>query len=116
MFTLTVHDRKGNKLSEGDIVQISEGRHFTFWAEVKFLEQEQVLAPFHTFSFHSFEKVKEVPPEAVKSTEIRYGIWYLQADEDNLDEDAGQFERYLSSWRECEHLLSDRVYRIQKIK
>lgn len=41
MFKLTLHDRKGIELKEGDIVAISnssgwrEGRYFNFYAEVK---------------------------------------------------------------------------------
>lgn len=115
MFTLTIHDKKGTELKEGDIVEIHNGRSFTFWAEVKYLEDEQVITPFHTFSFHSVEKVDTVPVAAVKSSEERYGIWFLQDAEHELVEDDGQFEKFLASWRECEFNLNQRMYRIQKL-
>lgn len=116
MFTLTIHDRNGNQLNEGDIVEIHNGRHFTFWAEVKYLQEEQTIAPFHTFSFSSVEKVDKVPENAVKSTETRYGIWFLQDQEQHLQEDEGQFEKFLASWRECEYQLNQRCYRINKME
>ena len=53
MFKLELYDRKGNILSIGDIVKISDGKGFHFFSEVKFLEDEKCIAPFHTFSFHS---------------------------------------------------------------
>lgn len=114
MFTLTLHDRKGNLLKEGDIVKISDGREFTFFAEVKYLESEGAIAPFHTFSFNSFEKVDKVPENAIKSTEERYGIWYLNRDVAEKDKEAEEFRRYLMSWRECEHHLEKRSWVIKK--
>lgn len=113
-FILTIHDRKGVELNEGDVVAVFDRRNYTFFAEVKWLESEQVLTPFHTFSFHSFEKVDKVPENATLSTEERYKIWYLpEAEKDNED---GNFEKYLSGWRECEYLLENRCYRINKTK
>ena len=114
MFTLTIHDRKGTQLKEGDIVKVSDRKNFNFYAEVKFLEPEKVLAPFHTFSFHSFEKVDRVPDGALKSTEERYGIWYLPDEVKETDEDGEQFNDYLMSWRACEHELEARSWRIIK--
>ena len=76
MFTLELYDRKGNKLNIGDIVKISDGKNFTFYSEVKYLEKEKAIAPFHTFCFHSFEKVETVPDHAKPGTEERYKIWY----------------------------------------
>lgn len=112
-FELTIHDRKGTELKEGDVVAVYDRRAYTFFAEVKWLESEQVLTPFHTFSFHSFEKVDSVPENAIQSTEERYKIWYLEeSEEDNED---GNFEKYLSSWRDCESLLEKRAFRINKI-
>ena len=76
MFNLELYDRKGVKLKLGDIVKVSNRHNFNFYAEVKYLPNEGVITPFHTFSFHSFEKVDAVPEHAVKSTEDRYNIWY----------------------------------------
>lgn len=114
MFTLTLHDRKGTELNEGDFVKISNGKQFTFFAEVKYLEKEGVIAPFHTFSFHSFEKVDEIPKEAKHSTEERYNIWYLYDEKAAKDKNAETFKDYLISWRECEHHLEKRSWRISK--
>jgi hypothetical protein len=113
MFTLELYDRKGVKLELGDIVKVSDGRDFHFFAEVKYLESEQCITPFHTytFSFHSFEKVDFVPENAIKSTEERYNIWYLENPEiDNYKELA---EGYLIEWRQCERLLDKKVFRIR---
>lgn len=101
MFKLKLLDRNGNTLKIGDIVKISNGKEFTFYAEVKYLEKEKVITPFHTFSFHSFEKVDKVPEHAVKSTEERYDIWVTH----DTEVDNSAAEKYLMSWRECEHLL-----------
>jgi hypothetical protein len=110
MFQLELYDRKGNQLHEGDIVKISDGTKFSFYAEVKYLKDEGVIAPFSTFSFHSFEKVKSVPNGAVKSDETRYGIWFMKSE--NKDKNAEDFKRYLISWRECEIPIQERCYRI----
>lgn len=115
MFKLTLYDRKGIELKLGDIVKISNRKVCDFFARVTWLEQEKVIAPFHTFSFHSFEKVDNVPAAAVKSTETRYDIWYLHSD-DKLDDEASEnFEGYLMSWRECESQLNNRSWRIELI-
>lgn len=113
MFKLTLHDRKGTELKQGDIVKISDRHHFTFFCEVKYLEKEKVLAPFHTFSFHSFEKVDAVPANALKSSEERYGIWYLQPENAEEDPNSETFHQYLMSWRECESMINHRSYRIE---
>ena len=114
MFTLKLFDRKGNELKEGDFVKISNGKEFTFFAEVKYIESEGIITPFHTFSFHSFEKVDKIPDEAKKSTEERYDIWYMYSDDAEQDEKAPDFEKYLMSWRECEHHLEKRSWAIVK--
>jgi hypothetical protein len=116
MFILRLYDRNGTELKPGDIVQISNGRWMTFWCEVKFLEEECLITPFHTFSFHSFEKVDKVPDHAVKSTEERYNIWYVYDDEADKDEESNKFDRFLSEWRHCEHLLETRMWRIEKLE
>lgn len=104
MFKLKITDRQGAELKEGDIVAISDRASFKFYAEVKYLEEQQVLAPFHTFSFHSFEKIEKVPDGATLSSETRYKVWYdMNPVNDYKSRD---FEGYLMSWRQCEHLLT----------
>jgi hypothetical protein len=115
MFTLTLHDRNGIELKEGDIVKISNGKEFTFYSEVKWLEKEKDIAPFHTFSFHSFEKVDKVPEKASKSTNETYDIWFIYSEDAEIDKDAGIHEKYLASWRQCEQFIEKRSYQINKI-
>ena len=103
MWKLKLFDRNGVELNEGDIVRISGDRQIQFYSEVKYLGNG-VIAPFHTFSFHSVEKCDQLPLHAVKCDEERYNIWYIDLpDEDGLAE---QHKHYLQSWRECEHLLT----------
>ncbi len=111
MFVLELYDRKGNQLNEGDIVKISNGRETQFFAEVKYLESEGIITPFHTFSFTSFEKVDKLPDNAEKADEKRYSIWYIPRAEDPEGED---FRQYLMSWRECEHHLTTFCWKIKK--
>jgi hypothetical protein len=113
MFKLKLQDRKGNELKEGDIVKISNGREFAFFAEVRYIEEHGIITPFHTFSFHSFEKVDSVPEGAIRSTEERYGIWYLPEGKEQ-DNEAESYEEYLLSWRQCEHLMEKRCWVIVK--
>lgn len=105
MFLLKLYDRNGTELNLGDIVAISDGKRFTFYAEVKYLEKEQIITPFHTFSFHSFVKIDSIPSNAVLSTEDRYKIWYIGDGQASPDKDAKEFKNYLMSWRQCEHLI-----------
>lgn len=112
MFQLELFDRLGNKLNIGDIVKISNGREFTFYAEVKYLTRERIITPFHTFSFHSFEKVDKLPDNVTKSTEERYGIWFHHNPEKDEKAVRGYFEKYLLDWRQCEHLLEQRCFQI----
>lgn len=114
MFTLKIFDRKGKELKEGDVVAVSNKENFQFYAEVKYLEEEQTITPFHTFTFHSFEKVDSLPKNAVKSTEKRYGIWFVVNDEAKKDDISDIFEKYLISWRECEIFIKNRCWRITK--
>lgn len=114
-FKLTLHDRNGTELNQGDIVRVyNTGREYEFYSEVKYLPEEKVIAPFHTFTFHSFEKVDKVPDNAVQSTNERYKIWYLGDTEQTDNSD--MHENYLTSWRECEHYLSDGCYNIELIE
>lgn len=111
MFILELFDRLGQKLSQGDIVKISDGRHFKFYAEVKWLEQEQVIAPFDTFSFHSFVKVDKLPDNVKQSTEERYKIWWVIGED--ADESYKQGETYLMRWRNVEDYTEKGVYKIR---
>lgn len=113
-FELTLYDRKGVELKEGDIVKVSNGRHFQFYSEIKYLEEEKVIAPFHTFSFHSFEKVEKLPSGMNEGTgEERYGIWYNTDPE--VDDHAEKYENYLMEWRKCERML-ERCWKIERVK
>jgi hypothetical protein len=110
MFTLELYDSKGIKLNIGDIVRISNGRT-EFFSEVKYLEDEQIITPFHNFSFHTFHKVDVLPEGLSKSNEPRYNVWYNpNSHHENEDDKDSQ---YLMDWRQCEHLLEKRCYRIQ---
>lgn len=116
MFRLTIHDRIGNELKLGDIVKISNGRHFTFYAEMKYIPEEEVIAPFHTFTFHSFERVDTVPDHAVQSAvETRYRIWVASFPEIDPEEIRAEADRYLIEWRSCEHLLEKKIFRIKPL-
>jgi len=112
MFILELYDRDGVKLQLGDIVKISNGKSFDFYAEVKYLPEEQIITPFHTFSFHSVVKIDQIPENAVKSFETRYNVWYLPT-RDQFDTDPEAGEKYLQSWRACEYKLEKKMFRIQ---
>jgi len=113
-FELTLLDRKGIELKEGDIVKVSDGRHFSFYSEVKHLKDENVIAPFHTFAFHSFEKIEKLPEGLNEGTgEERYRLWYHTDPEE--DTEAEKFKNYLMEWRKCEHLL-ERCCKIKKVQ
>ena len=117
MFKLTLHDRNGVELKQGDIVKISNGKKFIFFAEVKWLEKEKAIAPFHTFSFHSFEKVDKVPENALmRVVEADYDWWFLCDEDAEADEYAEDAKRYLTSWRDCETLLNTRSFQISLIE
>ncbi len=115
MFILKLFDRLGNEINEGDIVKISNKGYFNFFCEVKFIHEEMIIAPFHTFCFHSFEKVSEVPKDAILSSEKRYNVWYLNDKDAQKDDNHGDFENYLMSWRECEYHIGQKSYRIEKL-
>jgi len=113
MFKLKLYDRIGNELQIGDIVKVSDGKNIIFYSEVKYLEKEQVITPFHTFSFHSFEKVDKLPDNAIKCTEERYNIWFTHSVEADSEAAAEAANKYLIDWRVCEHLLETRCFRIE---
>jgi hypothetical protein len=113
MFELRVYDRLGNELNEGDLVLVSGGqRGISFYCEVKYLEEEQAIAPFHTFCFHSFEKVDKLPEGLTKMKEERFNAWY--APDPEKDNDHETYNSYFLSWVQCEHELNKRSYRITK--
>jgi len=116
MFKLEIYDRKGIKLNIGDIVKVSNGKEFSFYSEVKYLEKERALTPFHTFSFHSFEKVDAVPDHAQKATEERYNIWFTHSPQLDDTEAAEQANKYLIDWRSCERFLDNRTFKIELLK
>jgi len=117
MFKLTLHDRNGVELKQGDIVKISNGKKFTFYGEVKWLEKEKAIAPFHTFTFHSFEKVDKVPEKGLKRiVDADYDWWFLNDDDAETDQYADEAARYLMSWRDCEHSINNRSYQISLIE
>lgn len=113
MFKLTIHDRNGVELKEGDFVKVFSGGGYVFFSEVKYDDKEGYLYPFHTFSFHSVEKVDKVPENAILSNEERYRCWFLDELEE-VNED-GSFNKYLTSWRECEIRLEKSCFRIQRL-
>lgn len=110
-FTLHLYDRNGKELNEGDIVKISDGSRITFYAEVKFLEGHNAIAPFHTFSFSSMIKVDKLPEGLTKANEERYGILHGEPEDDS---GGGVIKQYLLEWRECEHNLDDRMFKISR--
>lgn len=116
MFRLKLFDRKGIPLNFGDIVKISNGREFGFYAEVTYLHDLKLIAPFHTFSFHSFEKVDVLPDNAIKATgEERYNVWYTEYSELDSEQNAVAVTDYLIQWRECEGLIEQGIYQIEPI-
>lgn len=113
MFTLTLHDRKGTELKEGDLLMISDGYKITFYAEVKYDADKEIIYPFHSFSFHSFERVDKLPDNAIECTDEYNRIWFVP-NEEHPDIDAEFFKEYHSSWRDCEVALKNRAYRIKR--
>ena len=116
MFKLILQDSEGKELKQGDIVAISDslGR-LKFFSEVKWLEKEKAIAPFHTFSFHSFYKVDSVPEHAEKSTEERYNIWFTHTPDEINESRKEEARQYLISWRECEVNIKKGAYKIELI-
>jgi hypothetical protein len=115
-FKLTLHDREGTQLNEGDIVAISDGKRFNFYSEVKYNPEKKCIYPFHTFSFHSMLKVEELPIEAKECNEANYKCWYIYQEDAQWDMKADEFSQYLMSWRECERLLEKNMFHIEPIE
>jgi hypothetical protein len=113
MFEITFHDRNGTELKEGDVVALSDGKALRFYCEVKWIEAENIMAPWHTFSFHSVEKADKLPDGLTLSDETRYKCWYHNDPaEDNA---SGSFEHYRMEWLTCEREIDKRVFRIKRI-
>lgn len=113
MFTLELLDINGVVLQEGDIVKVINGRgsDYTFFSEVKYLEKENAIAPFHTFCFHSFEKVDKLPEGVVESNEERYKIWYHGGmPQKGID----GISKYLADWRACERAIDKGTFKITR--
>jgi hypothetical protein len=112
---LTIHDKHGAELNFGDIVKIethSCGNFYTFYSEVTYLPDVQSIAPFHTFAFHYVEKVDRLPDGAKQMDETRYKCWMVFHDEIEDQPNREAYSKYLTEWRECEHLLSEKIFRV----
>jgi hypothetical protein len=114
-FKLTLHDREGVELHDGDIVAISDGKRFNFYSEVKYNPEKKCIYPFHTFSFHSVKKVDILPAEAKECNELDYKCWYVNHEDAQWDLKADEFAHYLLSWRECERLLEKNMFHIEPL-
>lgn len=114
-YTLHLFDRDGRELNEGDFVKISDGSRIQFYAEVKYLDKENSIAPFHTFSFHSMIKVDKLPEGLVKADEERYEVWHNAEPDDDETVNSASVKQYLMDWRACEHSLHERMFRISKL-
>jgi hypothetical protein len=114
-FKLTLHDREGTQLNEGDIVAISDGKRFNFYSEVKYNPEKKCIYPFHTFSFHSMLKVDKLPEKVRECNVLEYKCWYIDHDDASEDTNAEYYSQYLLSWRECERLLEKNMFHIEPI-
>jgi hypothetical protein len=101
MFTVKLFDINNQELKIGDLVKIRTGRKSIFYCKIKFIA-EGILAPFHTFSFMTIEKVDSIPDNAIPAKEDRYNVWFLADDDEQTD----ITNEYLLSWRQCETLLN----------
>jgi hypothetical protein len=106
---LKLQDSNGIEINFGDLVKIISGASNVFYSEVKYLEKEKAIAPFHTFSFLKILKVEEIPSTALKCNEELYNIWY----EPTPEKDIEYGNEYLCDWRKCEHLLENRIFVIE---
>lgn len=109
MIVLKLKDSLGNNLEFGDFVKITNNGRNVFYSEVKYIENEKLIAPFHHFSFLKFEKVDSIPDDAIKANEERFDMWYMANDA----ESEKSCSDYLLSWRECERLIDKGCYEIE---
>lgn len=113
---LQLQDAHGIELNLGDIVKINthvkDYLNTPFFAEITYDEERKCIYPFHTFSFHSMEKVNKLPDTAVKLDEKRYNCWF-DKNRDKNTEAVKEADKYLMSWRQCEHNLNKRMYHIK---
>lgn len=114
-FYFELTDRNGTVLNDGDIVRVSDSHGFTFYSEVKYFPETNIIVPFHTFSFHSFEKVDSIPDNALPGkADSNYKIWYVPNAE--KDDESEKFDRYHSDWMSCDRLLEGRCYVIKRVE
>ncbi len=59
------------------------------------------------------EKVDNVPDHAIQCSEERYKIWYTHLPDVTSAEARQYAEKYLMDWRQCEHLLEEKCFRIK---
>lgn len=109
MFKLRFFDCNQVEIHEGDTIKIYAGNTTIFYSEVKYLQEEKVLVPFHNFAWFRFEKVNTVPLFAIKSDEARFNLWYEPDVKHNYVP-----QELLISWRDAEVLLEKRCWQITK--
>jgi hypothetical protein len=114
MFTLKIYDRKGTELKQGDLVKISDGRRITFYSEFRYIEETGTFHPFHTFSWHSVEKV-DCLPEGLLPSKVKAPVPYWYFPDLDEDKEGKNFDDYYQGWKECERLL-DCFYKVELIK
>ena len=116
MFKLILMDREGKKLKIGDLVKVSDGRGFSFYAKIQYDKKSKTIAPFHTFSFHSFLKVDKLPKNAIERTDRNFTYWFVHNPESDLDVHQTTTRNYVLSWLECERALKESCYCIELIE
>lgn len=116
MFILKILDCKGTELKEGDFVKVqrrTSWTHVTFYTQVKYNKEQKAINPFHTFTWHRIEKIDKLPKNVHESKlQEWFPIWYTEENEDSLK--TKEYEKYFSSWKDCEVLLENRCYCIEK--
>jgi hypothetical protein len=110
MFKLRFFDCDQVEVMEGDIVKIYAGNATIFYSEVKYLEDEKVIVPFHNFAWYRFKKVDTIPLFAIKSDESRFDLWY----EPDAKHNYKVPQELIWSWKDCEVLLEKRCWQITK--
>jgi hypothetical protein len=62
----------------------------------------------------SMEKVESLPEGVQKSSEERYDVWFHPGVNGEPDVSGEEFNRFLIQWREVEHNVEKRMWRIKK--